>query len=90
MKSTETNLGKTNARVFCFGNDLTDFAVKLITFSIPTNLNPARATNTFRTKCNNFHNIHLALTYLMMEEILGGGGGVGTAIYGLHRYLLGI
>ena len=38
-----------------FGNDLTDFAVKLITFLIPNNLNPARATNTFRTKCNIFH-----------------------------------
>ena len=35
-----------------------DFTVKLITFSFPNNRNPARATNTFRTKCNNFHNIH--------------------------------
>ena len=41
-----------------FRKCLTDFAVKLITFSIPNNLNPARATNPFCTKCNNFHNIH--------------------------------
>ena len=89
---------KTKARVFYFGNDLTDFTVKLITFSIPNNLNPARATNTFRTKCNNFHNIHHdgsipvcpANPYILNDR--GNppgrvGGEWVTAIYGLHVYV---
>ena len=34
-----------------------DFAVKLITFSFPNNMNPARASNNFRPKCNNISTI---------------------------------
>ena len=61
---TETNLGKQKRGCFAsirkWFNSLyaIDFAVKLITFSFPNNRNPARATNTLRAKCNNFHNIH--------------------------------
>ena len=67
---TETNLGKQKrgcfvsemiSQVICSSFQAIDFAVKLITFSFPNNMNPARATSTFRTKCNNFHNIHPAL-----------------------------
>ena len=78
---TETNLGKQKRgyfvsemiwQVICGSPYAIDFAVKLITFSFRNNMNPAQAKNTFRTKCNNFDNIHplcLARTYLMIEEI---------------------
>ena len=47
-----------------------DFAVKLILFSFPNNMNPAQATNTFRTKCDNFPNIHPALPspYILNDQ----------------------
>ena len=64
---TETNLGKQKRgcfvsemiwQVICSSPYAIDFAVKLITFSFPNNMNPAQAKNTFRRKCNNFDNIH--------------------------------